>query len=283
MQTHCLAPCAKQLLGHEPVPVAAQCNIDSLSAVPQQTSITRLTLQTEASDCDWHIIMWRPSARLISGNITRVTPDRPITEETLEEAFPGMFPAWMRAQMAERTAKQPLFGFGGTIFSSQLHAGTAVAFVGDSGHPMSITQGHGCNTGLESAKVFCDLLERSLTWGDPKLDEVTALYSRTRLPQVHAVQRIERSAALRSGHYEARTLIEKWDARLTNWALDRAADLKKRLGERGEWLRTREDLSTVGCAQTDVWAPVQAVQMVAMGAAVVMVALVIEGARRAWA
>lgn len=229
---------------------------------------------------DWNLLLWRPGPRTVSGNMSRITPERPVTAHALEEAFPGAFPAWLRAEMVTRMAAQPLHGFGATVFSSQLHAGPGVALVGDSGHSMSITLGHGCNTGLESSKVFCDLLERSIAGTGPPLDEVTAAYSRARLPQVHAMQRIERSSALGTGHYEARSVVEKWNAQLVNWVLARARDLKKRLGERGEWVRTMDDLSGVEYGQAEVWAPVRVAQWGVVAVAVATVAVAVAGAQR---
>ena len=163
---------------------------------------------------DWRAALWRPSVDRVAGKISRVSPGHPETSKELEASFPGAFPAWMRTDMAAQMAGQSTHGYGGLVICSQLHVGDSVALVGDAAHAMTISLGQGCNTGLESSIVLCDLLERSLMSGELPLCAVPSQYTVQRRAQAHAMQRIELMHALKIGLVPAPSWLVRAHARV---------------------------------------------------------------------
>lgn len=147
--------------------------------------------------------LWRTSADRFAGKLSRISDEDKATPEAIDAAFPGAFPEWMRAAMAAKLNGQAACGYGGVIICSQLHVRNSVALVGDAGHAMTINLGEGCNTGLESSIAFCEVAEASLVRGELPLHAVPARYSKLRMPQAHAMQRIERMFAIANGHAPA--------------------------------------------------------------------------------
>lgn len=224
----------------------------------------------------WMTVLWRPSPNHVAGKISRVRPEYPETSDALAASFPGVFPDWMREEMAARMEGQPIYQYGGNIITSQLHVGDSVVFLGDSGAPMTVTLGLGCNTGLESARIFCGMLEATLCGGEP-VSSVPARFSKARRGDVHAVQRIEHMHAIQRGHVLPRSALERRHAlfgvHVCGW-LDRVV-------KKGWPVPSMADIFEVGRPQAQVVKVVNGVRYAAYAAVVVAAATAMCGAAAA--
>lgn len=232
---------------------------------------------------DWRAALWRPSVDRVAGKLSRVTTRCPETADELEASFPSAFPAWMRAEMAAQMEGQVANGYGAAVICSQLHAGDAAVLVGDAAHAMTISLGQGCNTGLESSIVLCDLLEQSLMSGALPLRGVPARYTKRRRAQAHAMQRIERMHAFKIGLVPAPSWLVRAHARVgiaCAEALGAAAKrISPQLAHRLQFFTALADKNTT---QTSVLHTIDGMRWAVYGAAVAGVgALVVLGAKQA--
>jgi 2-polyprenyl-6-methoxyphenol hydroxylase-like FAD-dependent oxidoreductase len=108
----------------------------------------------------------------------------------LSEHHPSMPAAWVDRIEAQVAARPPS-SFGRIISVSRLDGPRAV-LVGDAAHAITSSLGQGCNTGVDSAAALAAALER--VGGD--LDKLPAAYSKARLPDVRAMQRLELMSVL---------------------------------------------------------------------------------------
>ena len=238
------------------------------------TTSRRRDLLVQKQSNAWMTVLWRPSADHIAGKISRVRPEHPETADALAASFPGIFPDWMLQEMAARMQHQPIYQYGGNVLTSSLHVKDSVVFLGDSGAPMTVSLGLGCNTGLESARVFCDMLETALH-SDAPLRSLPERFTRARVRDVHAVQRIEHMHAIQRGHVLPRSALERRHAffgvRVCGW-LDK-------LTKRGWAVPSMADVFEVGRPQVQLVRIVDGVRSAAyagMLAVAVLVALAIN-------
>ncbi|MEW5299490.1 MAG: hypothetical protein WDW36_002504 [Sanguina aurantia] len=122
----------------------------------------------------------------VSGQVNRVTNwEDPALESTLITAYPTLPKIWIQQAMVQFQGQDAHLA-GKNIRCSKLH-GDRVVLLGDSGHAVTSMLGQGCNMALESVRVFNQVLDDT---GDD-LDLAPALYTKRRLADVHALQKLE--------------------------------------------------------------------------------------------
>jgi 2-polyprenyl-6-methoxyphenol hydroxylase-like FAD-dependent oxidoreductase len=201
----------------------------------------------------WRAAAYRSGPNQLAGIVSRILAEEEVTADRLEREFPGCFPPWMASQMAVELRRRSGSHLGGTTICSQLHVGESIVLIGDAGHPMTITQGFGCNTALESASVLCCLLERSLKDGSSQPHRVPAMFSSVRLRDAHGVQRLETMFATHMRTVVARSAAEKWHASLGVLLAMKLDALSVKLGRRGAKLAVYNALRSSERREGDVF------------------------------
>jgi 2-polyprenyl-6-methoxyphenol hydroxylase-like FAD-dependent oxidoreductase len=120
-------------------------------------------------------------------------------EAFIRKALPRFPELWVRP-VAEQLAVCPTYGLGDTV-KCNLLVGPSVALVGDAAHAVSANLGQGVNSGIESAGALAKALDDCS--GD--IQAGLQLYNQRRLPDVHALYKLDREAFDRRGYHGLRS------------------------------------------------------------------------------
>ncbi|KAK9820281.1 hypothetical protein WJX72_008573 [[Myrmecia] bisecta] len=104
------------------------------------------------------------------------------------------FPTGMVPEVAAQLEECPLTVGSASVRCSQLH-GPATVLIGDAGHGVTPAMGQGAVSALESTVVFAQVLDEC----NGNIQRAVELFTQRRLPEVHALFEMDRTANPRQG------------------------------------------------------------------------------------
>ena len=154
------------------------------------------------SGLNFKIALWRNDVGRVSGMVPGQGASRvleaPLTPGLLRDSFhPGTIPEWFLQPFCDQLNVSSNNHYGSIRKVSKFHA-PRVVLLGDSAHAVTSSLGQGCNTAMESVRVFGEVLEECLEGseggagkGVAALEKVPEEFTARRQADAHALQRLE--------------------------------------------------------------------------------------------